>query len=626
MQDSQPSRSATVGSWLFLAVVLLGQYALSLQLFGPQAWFVLRNDQPILSGRHPLHLYHGSLGAATFREQRTTTCYDPAFQAGYPKTPVFDDGSRPAEFFLFWAMRDYCPSTYKLGLFGLCCVVPLVFALAAWGLGLTPSGVILSAIGGCLVWWSPPVRGLLDAGHLDHLLAGLMALVFHGSLVRYSDHPGVSSWLLMTGSVVIGWFAHPLLWIGLVPVGVIYYFCVAPKHALSWHLGLVGAIFAGLAPNLWWLTDWVAFWWIRKPSIDELAQLPHWSKVLGQAQEYSEFLGPGWLGWALLAVGILGLAHQLRSGRSLSAMILGCAALLIILVVRLGDTWPALQMINASRVAPFAVALLMFPGASMIGAWWDHCPAGKLALLVSVAGLFLLGWFPQTVAPTMAFLQLNLAPMRIGFQPSQRDWLAQLREQTDSTARILVEDGELDLPTWNWTALLPVLTERVYLGGLDVGSYVDHTFCGLKARTLNDRPFADWSPTERTEFMNRYNVGWVWCRSATATDWWATDANAKVIHRCPIEGVLFRIQRTPTYVLSGRATLERADRRKIILTDVIPNDQGEVVLSFHHQPGMRVSPTVIKIDQDKDLFDPVPFVKLKLPGPVSRIVLSWNNP
>ena len=58
------------------------------------------DDRPIVSGGHPLHLYHGFLGARSLRERGTASCYDPAFNAGYPKTPVFDSGSRPAELML----------------------------------------------------------------------------------------------------------------------------------------------------------------------------------------------------------------------------------------------------------------------------------------------------------------------------------------------------------------------------------------------------------------------------------------------------------------------------------------------------------------------------------------------
>src|SRR6516225_1374198 len=108
---------------LVLLGLLVWQGWMTLSLFGPDhAWERLLNDRPIVSGRHPLHLYHGYLGARSLAERGTLSCYDPAFQAGYPKTPVFDSGSRPAEMFLSLAGGAYRPAAYKLGL-ALCCLL-----------------------------------------------------------------------------------------------------------------------------------------------------------------------------------------------------------------------------------------------------------------------------------------------------------------------------------------------------------------------------------------------------------------------------------------------------------------------------------------------------------------------
>src|SRR5438105_8326147 len=78
-------------------VVLFGllcvQIATLLSQFDPgRDWHALADDRPVVGGRHPLHLYHGQLGAESWRAGRFGSCYDPAFQAGYPKTPVFDAG------------------------------------------------------------------------------------------------------------------------------------------------------------------------------------------------------------------------------------------------------------------------------------------------------------------------------------------------------------------------------------------------------------------------------------------------------------------------------------------------------------------------------------------------------
>ena len=125
--------------WLAaLLLITLGQAALALGVLGGRD--ALLDDRPVLAGRHPLHLYHGMLGAETFRQRYVTACYDPCFQAGYPKTPVFDGGCRLAEFLLVFTGTDHAAAVYKVGVFLLLSGVPLAFALAGRGAGVSAAG------------------------------------------------------------------------------------------------------------------------------------------------------------------------------------------------------------------------------------------------------------------------------------------------------------------------------------------------------------------------------------------------------------------------------------------------------------------------------------------------------
>src|SRR5437588_9494146 len=91
-QGPAPSPGRLFPLWALLFVALLAWHGwLTLTLFGPdEPWRALLDDRPVLSGRHPLHLYHGYLGARALYATGRLCCYDPAFQIGYPKTPVFD--------------------------------------------------------------------------------------------------------------------------------------------------------------------------------------------------------------------------------------------------------------------------------------------------------------------------------------------------------------------------------------------------------------------------------------------------------------------------------------------------------------------------------------------------------
>src|SRR5439155_5463567 len=138
------------------------QAGLALALFGPdRSWAALAGDQPVTSGRNPLHLYHGGLGSATFHARGATTCYGPSFQAGYPKTPVFDGGCRPAELFLAVSGGDYRPESYKAGLFVCLLLIPLAFVVSARGAGLPAGASVLAGAIGSVLGWTWPVRRLI---------------------------------------------------------------------------------------------------------------------------------------------------------------------------------------------------------------------------------------------------------------------------------------------------------------------------------------------------------------------------------------------------------------------------------------------------------------------------------
>jgi hypothetical protein len=92
--------------------------------------------------------------------------------------------------------------------------------------------------------------------------------------------------------------------------------------------------------------------------------------------------------------------------------------------------------------------------------------------------------------------------------------------------------------------------------------------------------------------------------------------------------VFYVLDRPLSFILSGTATWESANTRRVILTNVVPNAEGEVKLSLHMLKGLRVSPSYIIVEpmQDRTCRDPVDHVKLHVPGPVPRLTLMWENP
>jgi hypothetical protein len=610
--------------WL-LAVALLvaGQAALALPLFG--GWQGLNDDRPILDGRHPLHLYHGSLGAAAFRDRFAVTCYDPNFQAGYPKTPVFDGGCRPAEAFLAFSRKPFDPAFYKWGVFLVCAAVPWVLTMAARNFGLSPAGALLAGAAGVALWWLPPTQTALRAGQLDVLLGGLAALAFLGGLARYAtEAAGPKAWLTLAVASVVGWYVQPVAWLGTIPVLGAYYILNAPRHGLAWHLGFFAILPAGLAPNVGWLIDWGKFWWLRQP-FQESAPWPDWQVLLGSPAAYRELLAPQAIQLVPLIVGCVGLLGWVRTGRGGHSMLIGLSAACAALAARLGTIWPPAEAICLDKAALLIPALAAIPAAFAVAELFRRLRvAGPPAVLA--AGLPLgFAMVPERVPEGM---RPDAVPFRLGLTPEQAKLVQLLRQRTGPAARILIEEADTARPGWNWTALLPTLTDRAFLGGLDPAGGIEHLACGMAGGKLLNRPFAEWPPAERSAYCERYNVGWVVCRSEAAVRFWGAEPMAREIARFDDGGelVVFELDRSHSFVRSGKAVVEHADAERIVLRDLVPDEHGCVRLGFHFQKELRAAPLIVSVEADADPRDPVPLMKLRLPGPVSRVSLRWQHP
>lgn len=619
-------------AWLVAAaVVVVAQAGLALALFGPaRQWSAVTDDRPILSGRHPLHLYHGALGAAAFRAHGTATCYDPAFQAGYPKTPVFDGGSRPAELFALAGGRGYRPAAYKLGVFAFLLLVPVGFIAAARGADLPAGAAVLTGCFGVLIGWCPAVRVMLEDGQLDFLAAGLAAAVFVPWLGRYAKNPGAESCLVLAGLALVGWYAHPLVWAGLLPLMFVFYLVFAPQHGPGWHLGLAGVTSAGVVPNAWWLIDWGRYWWLRQPSASDHIPLPCAEAVLGGPGDYAALSAglPGGAIVPLIAAG--GLVLLWAANRRAAAWLAVVAAVLAIGAARFAAAWPRVPADAAGRVAPLALAFLA--PAAAFGVWevLRRARAANVGAVLAAVALLLVGWADGPREPLAHAVGVHTRPLVIGFNAEQKQLLAVLDAHTTPAARILWDDAD-PRAGGNWPALLPLYTGRAYLGGLDPDAEIDHGHCALRDGRLSGRPLAEWADAELTAYCRWYNVGWVVCRGGRAAARWERYPAAKVVARLTEGGqpvTLFALAREHAFVLSGQAVWESADAKRVVLTDVRPNADGEIHLSLHAFEGLRVYPSYVQLHPlpDPTGRDPIHHIRLRTPAPVPRLTLVWEHP
>ena len=642
MNDCTPSGPAQVPPvvlvnspfWLLLLLVLLaGQAWSTFGLFGG-SWDRLRDDEPILSGRHPLHLYHGQLGARTLLDRGSVSCFDPAFHAGYPKTPVFDPGSRPAEMVLALVGGGFRPEAYKIGLAIFCLFVPLVVFLAARMLGLQRGPAVVTTLLTQLVWWGRPGRETLEAGDIDLLLAGMALLSQLGFLVRYHRRPGVFSLLGVVSSGLVAWLAHPLLSGLLLPLVLLFYFSVSARHRLGWHVPLFVGLLVALGGNAFWLFDWVSYWWILVPSPPDATlpparaiwsfwELPLWGdgpeRLLMAALVVSAFVG-------------VGVLHRRRRQ---GAVLLGPAVLGLLSLAVFGSCREPFARMGAANLLTPALLFATVPaGAAVVWGMGLMRRVGGVAAPV-VVGLAALGvayfatpepyWVDRIVSPT---------PLTIGLGDERSALVVALREKTDEQARILWEDKQESRCLPRWAPLLPHLTDRAFIGGLDPEAAIEHATTGLCEDRLAGKLLTEWSDADLTAYCRRYNVGWVVCRSESSVQRFGQWKATKPAEALPtVDGVsrwLIPIDRERSFALKGSATWKSADTQGILLADVIPQavpgeSTGQIVLSLHYQAGMRVRPGRIRLEQAVDPQDAIPFVRLRTDEPVGRVFITWDG-
>ncbi|MCS7020434.1 MAG: hypothetical protein NZ703_00045 [Gemmataceae bacterium] len=604
--------SGHFGRWIVLVVGVAAAQGVSVMaLMG--GWESLCNEQPVLSGRHGVHQYHGVLGAAQLRRTGQNVCYDPAFEAGYPKTPVFDEGCRLAELLFLLSGGEYVPAVYKWGVWGVATGVPLAALLAAGGCGLSYWSMAVAGLWGCLLSWSIPFRTLLAEGMIDGIAAGMAAVVFVPWLARFSKTLSVEAWLVCAASCLVIWYCAPLLWLPLGLVVFWHYVVMAPRRGLVWHLAYLGIACVGILPNAWWLVDWGKYWWLR-PAMESA------SGALRSPWDWGG-LPAGGVIWAVgVLAALIGGGRQRHTGH-----LLAVAAMLGAFAVVKPAAEPLVDVVEQRALETLTVAWALAGGLGTIhrlwhwGGWWRG-PALLLTGAVTTP-LVLAGWTkPAAWSWPGATHQL-----RIGWTVAEQQLLNVLTQHTSRQARILWEEHAEQAE--RWSALLPLWTDRWYIGGLHAP--LEHSYGVLREGHWLGRPLEQWSDAELDQWVRRFNLGWVVTRTDPSARRWGRYPKARLLwQHSPTSVAVWALDRPFNYLLSGQAAEVTGSVERLVLREVVPDDQGSVVLSGHWQAGMRVSPAYVRVERSPDPEGraTVDFIRLQMPGPVPRIAITWDNP
>ena len=135
-----------------------------------------------------------------------------------------------------------------------------------------------------------------------------------------------------------------------------------------------------------------------------------------------------------------------------------------------------------------------------------------------------------------------------------------------------------------------------------------------------------WSDEELECYCRRYNVGWFVCSSDMARERLSRFPSAEALPGPPgwESRTFYAIRRPHAFLLRGTARGLTLEPQRVTLTDVVP-ENGTVLLSLHYQHGWRVRPGWVQVEREPDAFDPIPFLRLRLPGSVARVTLTWDG-
>jgi hypothetical protein len=331
------------------------------------------------------------------------------------------------------------------------------------------------------------------------------------------------------------------------------------------------------------------------------------------------------IGAAAIGVIVLNETNQRPAARLLG---LGAGGFLILATA--GVASESLGRFGTPRLLVPALWFAALPAAHAFTQGWQWLARWTggpwRGAVVATSLLALAGWGAEKTVRDLVARCAGTTPLVIGLTAENHALVEAIRTHTTPEARILWEDFSGQETASQWTALLPLLTERSYLGGLDPDACIEHTYASLVEPNLAGRPLAAWSDADLEEFCRRYNIGWVVCRSSPAIARFRAWPKASLVTSMAGDGLacLYRL-RPRSMALKGQARLLHADWRHITLADVVPED-GMVVLSLHYQAGLRVSPSRrVQIEKEPDPNDPIPFIRLRLPGPVARLTLTWQE-
>jgi hypothetical protein len=488
-----------------LLAVIFGCHIIATLFFFPPE--DIMNDRPVLSLDHAMHFYQVERSREIFWDSLRLHTYDPNFMAGYPGGAVFDIDSKGVELWCSILRVIDTARAYKLFiLFGHLLIMFTVYA-ACRRLDCTFDEAIFAVLIFLAFWhWGRPYAGdFRFAGMFSFLIVSHISLYLVGIFKSFLDGTAVKRFFIIGP---IAFFIHPTA-VVLLPIPFIALIITERNRFRipDLVLKLAAWCLAVVVINAIWLVPLLRYIDIKSPS-------ETFFQIAGIAGLARIIVKPGNIpALFLIAAAVIGFIHLCRTRRFAVAVAPAAACVFMMFLAGFGIHLPPFNQMEPGR---FLVPAFVFM-APLAG-------AGFMWLLGFMRRIINLPVFNETARISVAVLLIFCSPvfaliesreyyrhtLSTTFTPEVNELLYALKEHTDPSGRLMIEDG----PAWNYgdsflPAIIPLHTGVEQIGGPYPYTFIKHHFASFQTGRAMGRDLWEIEKGELLEYIRLYRIRWV---------------------------------------------------------------------------------------------------------------------
>ena len=581
------------------------------------------NSAPLIDQDWGLHFHHLKSLEAFWREDRRLWGYNPLFMAGYPSNTIQDLSIKIFELsaLLLSSLALTSIQWFKLLAFLAVASVPWLVYFTARNLwdrhDFKTIAAPLAALFGTAYWWNSLPREMFFYGMIGFPAACYLALWGVSLVYRMAQQsgfwsPALLGWIIF--AVIVPSFHVQTAIILFPPLAALL--IVQPELLRSrFILWLLAAAALSILVNLPWLVPAVSHLKddVSRGIVEQLAIFVSDDPLMF----LKDYLGPRnfwsfrstWaekgLRLALLALGVPGVVHLLRSEQRSLGVMLGAGLAALFCINYFGSLLPLLKAWQPLR---FKVAfdLFLVLAASYAIACWARGRNAAPASVITLALIFGGAAFLFNLGATESMGKMQLRTHVRAEINGIVDWI---KTETPANGRVLFEEsGDETGFVYDGMYLSSFAAHwagRELIGG-PINLYNDrHHFAEFHSGKLFKREIHRLGDEEIRNYFRLYNIGAVVAFHPASVQRLQSVAGLVSLDRRIGPVHLMKVNQPLSWFLQGAGKIEVAPGR-LKASDV---RDREIILKYHWVEGLQGVPPAKMIPVNMH-DDPIPFIKI----------------